>query len=114
MNAQEPDNNDLLTLALSMADGAENLTPENRLLMRDLVRCLRRYPNKAQAIAVESKMEFLLLKQRHAAILAAIRASDLQEIDKWRLQTGQPISPAIDPTPRLLPKPQRRLGRKQR
>jgi hypothetical protein len=111
MNAQEPDNNDLLSLALSMADGAENLTPENRLLMRDLVRSLRRYPDKSQAIAVQSKMEFLLLKQRHAAMIAAVRASDLRELDKWRLQKGEPISPLATPTPGLMPKPKRQTRR---
>jgi len=109
----------LLDVALEFVSQAQDLSEESRVELAGLVNYLRENPNKALAVAIETKVNYLRLKQLHSRTLGAIEASALGWLDKWRLKQGQEV--AAEPSPqtplprergneegaKLLPKPVR-------
>ncbi|MEO1208257.1 MAG: hypothetical protein AAFX78_01820 [Cyanobacteria bacterium J06638_20] len=91
-----------------------DLNEESRQELAGFVNYLNEHPERARAVAIETKIALLKVKEMHSRALGAIESSGLDWLEQWRLRQGEaiaPPAPTIDEAkaessgPVLLPKP---------
>ncbi|MBE9102795.1 hypothetical protein [Vacuolonema iberomarrocanum] len=68
-----------------------DLSDESRQELAGFVNYLNEQPERARAVAIETKIALLKVKEMYARTLGAIEASDLGWLDQWRLKQGEAI-----------------------
>jgi hypothetical protein len=72
----------------------KDLTPESQVEYYDFATYLRKHRDEALALALEAKLQFLLVRQDHGTLQTAIQDSGLDWLDRSRLLQGDTADPA--------------------